>query len=379
MLGLGGGASGTGFSGPTQALQVQPTTAAQANTAYGDTQNSMAQQQALLAALQQQQGLQNQSQVYGQLQGVVNGTGPNPAQAALNQNTGQNVANQAALMAGQRGASQNVGMIARQAGQQGAAIQQGAVGQAATLQANQSLNALSQAGQLATTQAGQQIGQTNANTQAQQAEQSNILNAIQGQNTTNVQQQNGVNTANAALANTQMQGQQGLIGGVMNGAGALMGGGAEGGDVRMADGGAAASPYSLGVNTNLSSGPQSSFGQFVSGVNAPDEDDNSTPQQAPTTGAGALQQGMSTFAQGIGNQAGLAKGGNVGHKLKKGGHVPGTPKVKGAVNDYANDTVDAKLSPGEIVLPRSVTKSADPIKASAAFVANVLAKRKVGK
>lgn len=91
----------------------------------------------------------NLTDVYGrqqmtddQLRGIANGTGPNPAQAMLNQATGQNVANQAALMAGQRGAGANVGLIARQAGQQGAGIQQNAAGQGATMQAQQQLNAI---------------------------------------------------------------------------------------------------------------------------------------------------------------------------------------------------------------------------------------------
>ena len=39
--------------------------------------------------------------------------------------------------------------------------------------------------------------------------------------------------------------------------------------------------------------------------------------------------------------------------MKSGGPVPGMPEVPG--DSPANDTVDAKLSPGEIVLPRSVT------------------------
>lgn len=81
-----------------------------------------------------------------QLQNIANGQGPNPAQAMLNQATGQNVANQAALMAGQRGASANAGLIARQAAMQGAGIQQNAAGQGATMQANQSLGALGQLG-----------------------------------------------------------------------------------------------------------------------------------------------------------------------------------------------------------------------------------------
>jgi hypothetical protein len=78
----------------------------------------------------------------------------------LSQATGANTANQAALMAGQRGSGANAGLMARQAAQQGAANQQNSAGQAATMQANQSLNALNSMGSLATSQANQQANAT---------------------------------------------------------------------------------------------------------------------------------------------------------------------------------------------------------------------------
>src|SRR5277367_507561 len=79
--------------------------------------NALAQQQAFTQAVQPGglQALQSQQQLLGQLQQGAQGQGPNPALAQLNQTTGQNVANQASLMAGQRGASQNAGLMARQA------------------------------------------------------------------------------------------------------------------------------------------------------------------------------------------------------------------------------------------------------------------------
>src|ERR1035437_2296226 len=99
-----GSDTGAGF----QAGGVNPTDNTNANANVNNTQQS---QNALLAALGKQNGIQNQSDVYGQLQGVASGTGPNPAMAALNQATGANVANQSAMMAGQRGAGANVGMM----------------------------------------------------------------------------------------------------------------------------------------------------------------------------------------------------------------------------------------------------------------------------
>ncbi len=414
LLGLNGGAGGTGFQGPSGANITNPVTGEQLSNAYTGAQGAMTGQQDLLAALQRQNGLGNQSQVYGQLQGIANGTGPNPAQAMLNQATGQNVANQAALMAGQRGAGSNVGLMARQAGMQGAGIQQNAAGQAATMQANQSLNAINQAGQMANAQAGNQIGQTNANTQAQQAEQQALLGAHGNYNSAQAGSQASVNAGNAALANTSMQGQQGMIGGLLNGAGVgiktLFG--ADGGVVHMANGG----------DSSAFQGAASKFGQFLQGAGS-----TMAPQAQesvqPTTPSGQLQKGSSQFAQNLvgalgsrssapnagaiaggGGSSGIAntmmpfsRGGQVpamvspGEKylspqavqqVEKGANpmqvgetIPGKPSVGGAKNSYANDTVSKTLEEGGVVVPRSATQSKNPHRASSEFVHKVLAKR----
>lgn len=231
MLGMGGGAAGTGFSAPAQANLVMPTTKKQADDAYTQAQSGLTNQQNFLNAVNAQNGLGNQSSVFNQLQGVANGTGPNPAQAQLAQATGANVANQAALMAGQRGANANIGLMARQAAQQGAQTQQQSAGQAATLQAQQSLNALQGMGNLANTQAAQQASATQAYTNATQGEQSNLLNAIASQNNANVGMQSNVNSANAGMANTMMGQQGNMMGNIMGGAGAVMGMLADGGVV----------------------------------------------------------------------------------------------------------------------------------------------------
>jgi hypothetical protein len=239
LLGTAGGANGTGFASPQAANITNPVTSGQISSSYTGAQGGLTAQQNLLSALQAQNGLSNQNQVYGQLQGIASGA-VNPAQTQFNQNTQANIASQAALMAGQRGSGSNVGLIARQAAQQGANTQQQAVGQEATQQATNQINATAAAGNLATTQAGQQIGQTNANTAAQQAEQQSLLNAQQAFNAAQVGSQQSVNAGNTALAGTSMQGQQGMIGGVMNAAGGVLSsvsggasgtGYAEGGDV----------------------------------------------------------------------------------------------------------------------------------------------------
>ena len=413
LLGIGGGASGTGIAGPQQANITAPTNSQQVGQAYTGTQNALNSQNALLSALQGQNGLGNQSQVYGQLQGIASGA-VNPAQAQFAQNTNQNVANQAALMAGQRGANQNVGLIARQAAQQGAATQQQAVGQEATQQATNQINAIGAAGNLATTQAQQQIGQTNANTQAQQSEQANLLNALQGYNSNQVASQASVNSANAALAGQQMTGQQGLIGGALGSAGlsGFSAAGAKGGDVskgnirspeKMAMGGSPAPAQNVG-------GAQSEFGQFGGGVQgaaapAPEMTPMWKPQSgfggpqkkkspaAPTAPAGPVAGGpIEADAPGAMAAApsgsalslaalGAAKGG-MARDFRVGGKVNASSTKEKATakgNDYSNDKIPAVLSEHEIVLPRSVTLSKDPVRESAKFVAKVIAKRKAGK
>lgn len=370
LLGMKGGAGGSGFG--TNA-GVDPS---QINTAYQGVQGALGNQGNLLTALQGQNGLQNQSNVYNQLQGVVSGQGPNPAQTMLNQATGANVANQAALMAGQRGAGANAGLMARQAAQTGAGLQQQAAGQGATMQAQQALGALGQAGQMAGSMAANQIGQTNANAASQLQEQNNLLDV------------NKSNNANqTSMANSTMQGQQGLIGGAMNAAGAMFG---------MASGGDVPSAFT----------PQSMFGNFLA-----------NPSQAPapspmgsSAGADSINKGMTSLGKGIhayatgdtesnaeNEWAALAPGGEVkamvspGEKvltpdearavakgkanpMKVGGQVPGSPKVKG--DSYKNDTVPAKLPVHGVVIPNSIMQGKDPARGAAEFVRDVLSKKR---
>ena len=75
---------------------------------------------------------------------------------------------------------------------------------------------------------------------------------------------------------------------------------------------------------------------------------------------GAIGQGFLSLL----GMGGKAYGGEIG--LSDGGKVPGTPEVFG--DDQRNDTVPAKLSPGEIVIPISITSRPDAAQAAAAFV-----------
>lgn len=347
---------------------------AQYQAAQGGVGNAINQQQALQGWLQSQNALGNQSNVFNQQQGLANqlqaetqGAGPNPAQAQLAQNTGANVANQAALMAGQRGAAANPALIARQAAQQGAATQQNAVGQAATLQAQQQLAAQQQLGQqqqnmanLANTQAGNLIGN-----------QQNVLGANQNNLNTNLGALQNQNQMYAGIQNVQQQGQNELnagnqkegdtllnsvLGGGANGAGgASTGGGGGGGGgllklVGLAQGGKVGNPKLNAVPQKDRFMPSHlkdmSMLYHDTSYNTPEYQEQSKP--------------MNT-------------GGDVGSKLKEGGKVPGKAKMSG--DHKQNDTVAAKLSPGEVVIPKSVMESDDPAAGAAQFVA-ALAKKK---
>lgn len=81
------------------------------------------------------------------------------------------------------------------------------------------------------------------------------------------------------------------------------------------------------------------------------------------------KQDTSSFYAHGGTVQCYAQGGEVhDHTLcmKAGGHVPGKAPVPG--DSYQNDTVDAKLSPGEVVLPRSVTQSPNAPQKAAQFM-----------
>lgn len=428
VLGIGGGTNGANYQAQSALPNVaNPIGGQQAQNAVTGAQGGIDQQQAFLNALQGQNGIGNQSSVFNQLQGVANGTGPNPAQAMLNQTTGQNVANQAALMAGQRGASQNAGLIAREAAQQGANTQQQAAGQAAAMQANQSLGALGQLGGLANQQVAQQQGALTGLNSGLQNQQGALLGQLTAQNQGVIQNQGNMNSANAGLAGVNAQTQGKMIGGALSGAGAAF---ASGGVVPMpmfADGGM---PVQINTpvapqNTNLQvSGPKSAVGKHLSGQTA-EGGNNPSPVKRDEAEQGgydvgnALGRGVKSLFSGSTPQGGtagmgiqasapqatmkmnpFAQGGKVpalvspGERYlkpdqakaaaqgkldasKAGEKIPGKPKVKG--NSYANDTVPKTLDAGGVVIPKSIMESKNPSKEAARFVQRVMAESKLRK
>lgn len=108
----------------------------------------------------------------------MNGGGPNLANQQLQNTTGQNVSNQAALQAGQRGASSNVGLMSRQIAQQGGQLQQQAAGQAASNRLAQQLGAQSQLGGVLSSegQLGASVLNNSNNIGSQQGQQNAKMN-----------------------------------------------------------------------------------------------------------------------------------------------------------------------------------------------------------
>jgi hypothetical protein len=328
MLGLGGGTGGTDFN---------------VNQLYKPEQLQQALQQAQEATNMQKQ--------------LALGQGPNPALEMLRQSTGQNVANQAALMAGQRGAAGNVGMMARQAANIGTQAQQQGIGQAAQLQAQQQQEAMRNLAQ---------------NTLAQQQ----------------LQQQAGMNYQNVmgGLTEKRVGQQPGAIGGLLQGLGKAVFG-AEGGEIpepqHLFVGGAAAAlpmmeqagamealPVVAGAGSGGSGGAKAlqQLAQFGKGLQG---DKSGNILQGSLLGKSTDEP--SSVARYLSQMPKMAGGGSVGTALKAGGKVPGTASVPG--NSLKNDTVHAMLSPGEVVIPRTVMQSGDPVRGSAEFVAALLAKK----
>lgn len=168
------------------------------------------------------------------------------------------------------------------------------------------------AAQAATMNAQQQIaaqgslGELYGTMGSQNLNQQQILQgAIANLNSSNVSNANQTNSAKAGVAAANTKGQWDAVGGILKGAGSA---------VAMAHGG-------------VVHGPSSKVGQHLK----------------------------------------MATGGRVQVVGAEGSPVPGKPAAKG--DSLKNDKVKALLSPGEIVLPRSVTQSKDAPKKAAEFVA----------
>lgn len=416
---LGGGATNGGSWTAQAAPLTNPLAPGQLQASYEQQQAALTGQQNLAQQLsgQAQMGMGQQANVYGQQQDLANalrmqsmGQGPNPAQAALNQATGQNIAAQSAMMGGQRGANQNVGLMSRQIANQGAHTQQQAVGQGAIMQAQQQMAAQQQLAaqqqamqQVSQQQIGNQMGSQQAFTNAALGAQGQAIGGTNAFNQAAVGSIGSMNSANANMAAANAHNQAGLLGGLMNGIGqaGMMGafsGGSGASGSSMAANGLADLGGIFGAEGGL--GSMASFGGGAGLAGA---------------GEGFGAAGGSLAAAGTGAATGAAiaayKGGKIDshlqqvHQLYHGGQVnalvsPGekylSPKeaknvasgkesIKNAGKTFKgkamvkgdskkNDNIPTKLEEGGIVIPRSVMQSADPIKEGTKFLVEALKK-----
>lgn len=350
--------------------------------AIGAQQGAIGGQQTLQSQLAAQNAIANQNQVFNQqqqlaqaLQAQAAGTGINPVQDQLNQNTAQNVAQQGALMASQRGASSNPALIARLVAEQQAQVQQNSVGQAATLQAQQQLQGQqslqAQQGLLGNTASGQ-VGNLLGNQQAIAGNQNAVAS---NQNALAGNQQNLLNSTTAGIGNyNQAQiGSYGTQAGIQNtlqtGQNTLNSNTSQVVPNLLNSAGAAAAhagKYQGGEITNPKLAATVPSHRYPANISLPPHLDS----------VAKIYHGISYDNQ-LSNPGypgeKYAYGGDVGSALKSGGKVPGKADVKG--DSPKNDIVDAKLSPGEVVLPRSVMQAKDPASAAAEFVRSIQAKK----
>lgn len=419
ILGTIGGALGLNNNFQAGAANVQAgTNANQLNNAYTGAQTGLNNQNNIANTLIPQVGgaAANQNALAGQLYGMTQGTGPNPALAQLAQATGQNVANQGALMAGQRGAGANAGLIARQAAQQGAQTQQQAVGQAATLEAQQQIAAQQNLANLANQQIGQAAGAVGGQNSAQQNEQNLLQGANTAFNNTNAGMQSNINNVNAqtAAANSGIAGK--VLGGVASGASSVLGalGFAEGGEVHdhikmaemnaaslmhhkknYASGGVTIAPNPL-LGNQTTGGPQVMMPQYTQPVGSAGPNieathitpgDNGLPDMSE--GLGKLSDKIFSKKAGIASEDGSDIAGGYGDTSSNMSTSPGGELASDVFTQYAagggeikgphdshvanflamskGGEVPAKVSPGEIYLrPDQVKevlhKGANPLK-----------------
>lgn len=338
--------------------------------------------------------------VYGQqsnlAQALLNqsqGVGPNPALTQLNTQTGNNVANTAALIASSRGAGANPGLAARSAATIGANTQQQAVGQAATLQAQQELAAQQALAGVYQNQAANSL-------QGESIEQG----ALAAQNSAITTGELGASQINAQTAIANANAAQSTGGGLLGGVGSVLGGlFSEGGEVPNYDSGGITS-YSTPVDPKLvlnfksggeGAGLEKGIGSIGKGLmeNSSSPDiftsggaDNSLssplgvntaiPQVTGTTipgvvgNAPTIPELMPAFGTlpptgaSLGVPLTLSNGGPI--DFRTGGPVPGHAAVQG--DSPKNDTVPALVSPGEGVIPRSIMQSPDAPQKAKEFV-----------
>lgn len=310
-------------------------------------------------------GVQKQQQdLANVLMQQMSGSGPNPAQMQFQQNLNQVGAQQAGAIASQKGISP--ALAARMIAQQGANAQVQGAGQAATLQAQQQLAAQEQLQQ-------QQSQMANQALSANQLYQQSLANqnALVSGNFLGAQQINaGISKENTEAVNKTRQSNMQAASGAMSMA--AMSDENQKTDVKDFD----ASSFLEAIKAHQFKYKDKAYGEGKQvGVMAQDVE-KEVPQMVADTPEGkvldltnaggpilaSLASLHERLSQIEGNPQKKAYGGkmSIGEALKSGGRVPGRAKVKG--DSPKNDTVHAMLSPGEIVVPRSLVENPERAK-----------------
>lgn len=319
-----GSVVGAPFKGLAKGLSEQNTYQAQLSptqqTNYGDYITRSAEDSFRIR--QQQQDLANL------LAQEARGEGPSVAQQQLAQSTGNAIEANRALMAGQRGAGTNVGLIAKAAGHQAGDQLRGANSDAAMLRAQEMLaarRALAQQQQMMAQGAGSMFGTAGG-----------LQNA---QNIGNIENYRMMQGINSGIAQGNVNTINDLSGGLFKGAASAIAG------IPLSKGGGGGAGANPGSGAGL--GEPGGGAWFAKGGKIPEH----------------IQ--------------GIAQILHPEHFERSGGHVPGRSMYSG--DDERNDRVPALLSPGEVVLPNSVTQSADPAQKAAEFIRHLQEKKEIRK
>lgn len=314
---------------------------------------------------------------YNQMQQQANAQAEGQRQAALQNFAQRGLSGSGNELMAQLQASQNAANQANQGGLQIA-------GQA---QQN-ALNALGQYGQQAGAMNTQQFGQQAQTAAAQDAlNRFNVQNQMQqqarnvaGQNQAqqyNLQNNQNISNSNVGQSNQELlrqkNAEQQLFSDAMQRAGALSnasftGAGAENQMANQIAGNAA--NMGAGIGGVLAGGMNGGFGDLGKGISGLFGGGGGGLGAVTGTGATAADYNALPDVAALAlAHGGMATMPMISNLMTKGGHVPGRAKVKG--DSYANDTVPAKLSAGEIVIPRSITQNPNAPELAKHFVAGI--------
>lgn len=322
---------------------------------------------------------------------ILNQKSPSAAQSALATQTGNNVNNTAALIAGARGANSNPGLVARQAAIAGAGSQQSAIGQAATLQAQEDVAKKNLATALYGQIGNQSNGLLSVGTGSNNAQNSNLVSNYNMAQGINAQ----VSAQNAAADNKSTSN---IIGGITGGGGSAL-------SSIFYKGGKVKNPGSNPKTDMVPAKDRFTIPSHIKGMASiyhPDmfADGGEIDQMQPADVDAFVPQDSS---QGFGESSGgekkgggigallalLNKGGTVkamvspgeqyldptdvkkvvkdgANPLSVGERIPGKPKVKG--DSLKNDVVPKRLKSGGVVIPNHIMQSDDPAEGAKQFI-----------